>query len=134
MLNGFKEETYNLSLKEMEIYIPWIINGLETKKGKQNAITSNAMIAGIYELEKSKSTKPSKVKKINPARMRVMIRYIRMNRFVTRLISSNKGYWIEPNDMVYKLRVDAIFHRASANYYLAVELKEQMQIDLQKTA
>ena len=83
MIQGWKEETAPLSADEKKL-LPMIVKGLQTKKGKSQAITS------VEIMKKMKSAGFD----LKPPRLRKMIHHIRANHLVMNLVSSSKGYYI----------------------------------------
>ena len=83
MIQGWENETAPLSDDEKKL-LPIIAKGLSNKRGKENAITSTAIILKMK----------SAGYKIDPPRLRKMIHHIRMKHLVMNLISSSKGYYI----------------------------------------
>lgn len=83
MIKGFKRETCPLSDYEQDILLPAILSVLEGKIGRQNAVKNK----DIIELLKKKC-------KINPARLRKVINYIRINDYLTGLVATSKGYYM----------------------------------------
>ena len=83
MIKGFKRETCPLSDYEQNILLPAILSVLEGKIGRQNAVKNK----DIIELLKKKY-------KINPARLRKVINYIRINDYLTGLVATSKGYYM----------------------------------------
>ena len=81
-ITGFDKETKPLNAFEKEL-LPGMIKGLRTKWGKENAISARQIIQA-YRAQDIK---------ISGARVRKMINYIRIKRLVTKLISSNRGYY-----------------------------------------
>ena len=83
MIKGFKRETCPLSDYEQDILLPAILSVLENKTEKQNAVKNK----DIIELLKKKY-------KINPARLRKIINFIRINDYLTGLVATSKGYYM----------------------------------------
>lgn len=86
MINGFKKETQELSKFEHTL-VPIMVKGLLGRQGKSEAIT-NKQICEVLKPHYSK---------INQARVRKIIHYIRCNRLVTNLIATSKGYYRAQN-------------------------------------
>lgn len=84
MLNGFENITQSLTSKELETLLPGFIAGLKKRVGKNNAITSTAIIKGFEQ----------KGTKINGSTVRKIINHIRTHDLLPGLIASEKGYYI----------------------------------------
>lgn len=84
MLQGFEQYTYQLTKNEEGELLPLFVACLSKKIGKDKAITNKV----ICEKMKARGYK------LNPARVRKIISFIRLNGLVINLISSKKGYFI----------------------------------------
>lgn len=83
-LINFEEITYELDEYEIKNLLPLVICGINTKNGKDKAITGSKIIQKLKERNL----------KINGARLRKIIQYIRLNNLVFHLVSSKKGYYV----------------------------------------
>lgn len=83
MLKGFNEETSPLTEYEMTELMPVMIRGLQTKKGKANAVTNKHIVRSL----KSNF-------KISEPRVRKIINNIRTNHTIPGLIATSEGYYI----------------------------------------
>jgi predicted transcriptional regulator len=81
MLKNYENITFELTDQEKQI-LPQIIKGLNTKKGRKNAITGDKICEAMY---------------ISPPRLRKIISYIRVNNLIFGLCSANNGYYIAEN-------------------------------------
>ena len=81
MLKNYENITFELTDQEKKI-LPQIIKGLNTKKGRKNAITGDKICEAMY---------------ISPPRLRKIISYIRVNNLIFGLCSANNGYYIADN-------------------------------------
>jgi hypothetical protein len=138
MMDGFEDITYNLTPTELDVIIPIICRSLSVRIGETKAITNTEIQKGLYDYRCRKyrelhQSEPPKgfIKKYDGPRIRLMIRYIRVNNLVPRLASSSNGYWVEPDDAKLKAVTESIMHRAQANYFLARRLQEQMREQLE---
>lgn len=82
MINGFEEQTENLSEYELSL-VPIFVQGFSKKVGKVNSITSAEIIAKL---------KPQH--KLSGARVRKIVNHIRNEGLLPGLIATNKGYYI----------------------------------------
>lgn len=84
MLPGFEEYTYELNDYEKDILLPVFIKAFTAKKqGPEHAVTNKHI---LQELK-------SKGYKINDARVRKVINYIRRMDLIPGLVASSKGYY-----------------------------------------
>lgn len=83
MITGFERETHKLTDYECEMIRP-MINGLLQHIGKDNAVTSTQMIAGMK----------THGFKINPPRVRKLINFIRVTNRLKNVIATSHGYYI----------------------------------------
>jgi len=105
MIYGFKKETEQLSEYEQNVVLPVIVKGLQTKIGKENAITNTQMIKGLQKYG---------YKKISEPRIRKIINFIRIQGLIINLIASNKGYWIEQDIEERRKYVQGVKQRAES--------------------
>lgn len=103
MINGFEDFTYELSDKEKRI-LPWFVNGLKVKIGKEKAVTNKEMCAGFLRLGQI----------VSEARARKIISHIRINGLVKNLIATSKGYYIEPDLERRRVYVESLNQRIRA--------------------
>lgn len=83
MIKGFDRETQPLTEYEVGVLLPLLIEGLQTKLGRENAVTNKHIVnalKGAY--------------KLNEARVRKIINHIRTNDLVPGLIATSEGYFI----------------------------------------
>lgn len=105
MILGFEPETEPLTDYESTELLPAIIRGLETKVGKENAITNVKMIGGL---------RAHGYKGLSEVRIRKIINHIRVKGIIRNLIASNRGYWIENDLQERKRYVSSVRQRAEA--------------------
>ena len=84
MITGFEEYTHELNDYEEKTLLPVIVKGLKTKIGKENAVTNKEICSALKKLDL----------KVNDARIRKVISFIRINRIIENLISNSKGYFL----------------------------------------
>ncbi len=104
MINGFIEQTKELT-KEEFIISGFIIGILKNKLGAENAITSKELIYDLYYFHNIK---------INDARIRKIINYIRIECKLLNLIATSKGYYTEGNQDKIDTYVESLYQRAGA--------------------
>lgn len=83
MIKGFDRETQPLTEYEIGVLLPLLVKGLQTKLGRENAVTNKHIVnalKGAY--------------KLNEARVRKIINHIRTNDLVPGLIATSEGYFI----------------------------------------
>lgn len=83
MIKGFDRATQPLTEYELGVLLPLLIEGLQTKLGRENAVTNKHIVnalKGAY--------------KLNEARVRKIINHIRTNDLVPGLIATSEGYFI----------------------------------------
>lgn len=73
-----------LSNYEQNVLLPILMKGLEMKKGKTNAVTSDQIVMGVR----------NQSLKINSSSVEMIINYIRMNDLIVGLMGSARGYYI----------------------------------------
>jgi hypothetical protein len=115
-IKNFEEHTHDLTSTEMEIIVPAIIKGLNTKIGKENAITNKQMVEGLYAVKRVRTTGP---------RIRKMINHIRLSGKIERLVATSKGYYISNDPEELKDYVESLHQRAESIAALAAQLDFQ---------
>lgn len=105
MIPDFEAETEELTKYEMTL-VPLFVRGLRDKQGKENTVSSSQIIERMAK------------HKLNPARVRKIINYIRVKGLVKNLVACAKGYYIETD--VEKIRKYVKGLRARAAAILAV--------------
>jgi hypothetical protein len=111
MIYGFEKETSPLNDKELEL-IPGLVISFCRRVGKKRAI-QNWQILRTYR---------KRGYRIDSARLRKMINYIRINNMVPNLVSGNVGYWIEPNPYFVKKYIKSLISRSNAIKTVAIKL------------
>lgn len=83
MIKGFDRETQPLTEYELGVLLPLLIEGLQTKLGRENAVTNKHIVNALKDAYK-----------LNEARVRKIINHIRTNDLVPGLIATSEGYFI----------------------------------------
>lgn len=83
MIKGFDRETQPLTEYEIGVLLPLLVKGLQTKLGRESAVTNKHIVNAL------KGTC-----KLNEARVRKIINHIRTNDLVPGLIATSEGYFI----------------------------------------
>ena len=103
---GFEEQTQPLTAWEQHNLLPVMLAGLRTKVGQDNAVTSGQIIKAL-------KADPYNFK-INGARVRKVINYIRLNGMVRNLVASSKGYYIEQDPKAVEVYKQSLRDRIGA--------------------
>lgn len=101
MINGFEEETHELTAKEKEL-LPLLVAGLRGKIGKDNQITNEEIRSKL---------KYNKGLSVPAVRVRKLINYIRTKQLITNLVSDNKGYFIATDEITVINYVESLTQR-----------------------
>lgn len=118
MILGFEEQTYDLT--EIEIVLAGLIaKGLITKVGKKMAVTNKFMQAKMLQHGH----------KIDAARMRAIIHYIRMNNIVPNLLSTSKGYFVSTSVEDTRKYIHSLRQRANSIKDLANAMENVLVIE-----
>lgn len=83
MIKGFDRETQPLTEYEVGVLLPLLVKGLQTKLGRENAVTNKHIVTAL-----------NGTCKLNEARVRKIINHIRTNDLVPGLIATSEGYFI----------------------------------------
>lgn len=91
MIQGFEEQTEELTQYEIEVLVPIMVKGLSTKIGQDNAITNSKIRSRLKDKEMD----------ITDSKIRKIINYIRVNKLIVNLLATSKGYFIsnDPNEI-----------------------------------
>ena len=109
MLKGFEDITYELTKEEME-KLPIVVKGLQTKIGKQKAVTSTKICDALN---------------IIGPRLRKMINHIRINNLIFGLCSSSNGYFIAENEKEINEYIISLKQRIKAQVDVLNALEQQ---------
>ena len=109
MLKGFEDITYELTKEEME-KLPIVVKGLQTKIGKQKAVTSTKICDALN---------------IKGPRLRKMINHIRVNNLLVGLCSSSNGYFIAENEKEINEYIISLKQRIKAQVDVLNALEQQ---------
>ena len=119
MINGFEEITYHLTEYERDILLPIMIKGLKKRHGIENAITSKVIQEKCSDAGY----------KLNGARIRKLINYIRINHLVPFLMATSKGYYVENDISKLYTYIESLNQRANAILAVAKSLEKQLSND-----
>ena len=76
--------TRSLSKYDLNVLLPIVREGLETKRGKENAVTANQIIAALR----------AHGLKIDSYSVKMLVHYIRRNDLIVGLMASSVGYYV----------------------------------------
>lgn len=116
MVEGFENETHELTEYEETTLLPVIIKGLSNKIGVENAVTST---------EITKKMKGAGYK-LDPARLRKLINHIRINNLIYNLIATSKGYYIAQTPSECRDFIKSLDQRANAIILVRDAMKYQL--------
>lgn len=104
MITNFEKETHELNDYERDVLLPLLVKGLRTKMGKENAVTNKQICKALKE----------RGHKINDARVRKIVQYIRLNGLVHLVIATSKGYYLATNTEEVEKYIRSLSERLSA--------------------
>lgn len=109
MIQGFEEQTEELTQYEVEVLVPIMLKGLSTKIGQSNAITNSRIRSRLKEKEIE----------ITDSKIRKIINYIRVKKLIINLLATGKGYFISNDpDEISKYK-EGLIARANSILNLA---------------
>lgn len=117
MIKGFDNETQPLTEYELKQVLPVILEGLKTKIGKANAVTNKFIISrlrGTY--------------KVDAARIRKIINYIRTNDLLPGLIATSEGYFLATTESELLEYEDSLKGREEAIKAVRLSIARQRRI------
>lgn len=104
MIKGFETETEELTEYESTVLLPLIVKGLSVKIGQKNAVTNGKMRTKLQE----------KGYEVTDPRIRKIINYIRMNKLITNLLATSKGYYVSNDAKEIEDYKQSLISRANA--------------------
>lgn len=110
-----KNETRALSSYDLNVLLPILKKGLETKKGKANAVTGKQIIEGLR----------SHGLKVNTKSMIMLINYIRTNDLIEGLMASGTGYYIANSELELAVYEAGLFGREQSLKNLRLSMQRQ---------
>lgn len=111
MIKNFEDITKQLSYRELNYYVPLLKQGLETKIGIENIISTPEIIKRIHEFEKRGNPD---AKKLEDVRIRIMVRHIIINDMVPCLVSSRKGFYVATKPSEIDSEIQSLDDRITA--------------------
>lgn len=114
MLKGFKEQTEPLTDYERKTLVPILVQGLQTKVGKQSAVTNKYIVSKLKDRYK-----------ITEARVRKIINYIRITGLVPCLIATSDGYYIAQSNDEIRDYESSLYGRENAIREVRLSLDRQ---------
>ena len=114
MITGFKKQTKELTTKEMAL-VPLVVNILETRKGKKQAITNRKIIKILKNIGY----------RTTPPRIRKIIRHIRINGSIKKLIATSKGYYVSTKKSELDDYIQSLYQRSNSIQLIAQKLNSQ---------
>jgi len=101
-INGFEDQTHELSDYEKANVLPLFLKGISKKVGVDLAITNKEIVTAL-KLKGIKTT---------DSRIRKIVNYVRTEGLVPGLIATSKGYYISNDPVEIAKYVDSLNQRA----------------------
>jgi hypothetical protein len=115
MIDGFENETHDLTDYELKTLLPIISTKIQLNKGPDNAVTSQHVITVLKGVG-HRTTGP---------RLRKMINVIRRTGKVRNLVASSKGYYVAIDKEDAKRFIDSLREREEAIRAVRLAMEEQ---------
>ena len=124
MVIDFEDQTHELNDYELNVLVPRMVSGFRSRLGAKKAITSTKAM---------KQMKESGLK-IDPARFRKIVNYIRTNGLVFNLVATGKGYHIAQNEMECRRFMESLKQRINSitMVYDAMESQLEKTLNIKK--
>lgn len=103
MIKGFDNETQPLTDYETGVLLPLLVRGLQTKIGRNRAVTNKHIVTSL---------KPAY--KISDARVRKIINHIRTADLIPGLIATSEGYFIAETEQELRDYEESLLGREMA--------------------
>jgi hypothetical protein len=126
MIKNFEQVTADLNHDEKKI-VPIIVKRFQNLKGKQNIVTNQQIIDGLYKHYNIKLTQP---------RVRKIIQYIRLNNLLAGLIATQGGYYYTTRESEIRDWIETMKQREAAiraSYQIAEEHLKMLRTKAQAT-
>lgn len=117
MIPGFVVETQPLSPYEKKQLLPVVVKGLQTRVGKENAITNGEMCNILEDLGY----------RVSASRLRKIINHIRIFGLIYNLMATSNGYYIATSKDEVEEYVKSLEGRENAINAVRMSLESQMQ-------
>ncbi len=118
MIEGFENETADLTIYELTVVLPALSNGLRTKLGKQNAVTNKEIVAGLMK---------NRGIQVTEARVRKIINYIRNRGIIPCLIATSTGYYVATDKKEMVDYIDSLLGREEAIRVVRESMQAQLR-------
>ncbi len=115
MRTELKKETCPLSNYELNVLLPIVIKGLETKKGKANAVTNKQIVQGLQ----------SHGLKVTVRQVCRLISYIRTNDLIVGLMGSRNGYYTTNSEREFIGYEHRLFKREASLKKVRLSIERQ---------
>lgn len=115
MKKELKKETCPLSNYELNVLLPILMKGLETKKGRANAVTNKQIVQGLKKHGL----------KIRERQVYKMISYIRRNDLIVGLMSSSNGYYTTNSEREFIGYEHRLFSREASLKKVRLSIERQ---------
>lgn len=116
MKNVLIKETYRpLSIYEQNVLLPILMNGLEMKKGKVNAVTGKQILHGLR----------NSGLRVGERQVYRLINHIRTNDLIVGLMASYNGYYITSNEQELIDYEENLLARETAFREVRMSIKRQ---------
>ena len=107
---------------ERATLLPIMVKSLQTKRGKDKAVTNSAMRLGLME---------HGYMKVSEARIRKIINHIRTNGLVECLVATSEGYFVSDDVQEVEKYIETLKSRENAIRAMREHVEEQCE-DLRK--
>lgn len=117
MINGFEDETEELTQYELEELLPVLVEHLPKKIGIKKAVTNAKMVRGLKDMGLN----------VNGPRLRKLINYIRRKNLVSNLIATSRGYYIPVTTQEFANYVESLRQRENAIRAVRIAMQQQLE-------
>lgn len=119
MVNGFEKQTHELTERELVTISPIIAEILKDKVGSSKAITGAKLIKTLNDHGL----------KLDPARLRKVISYLRTHNVVNYLMANSKGYYIATKKEEVVRFIESLDQRANQIILVRDAIAYQLKTD-----
>ena len=121
MITGFENITYQLTEEEIEL-AKLVFKGLKFNSSKNNPKTSKHIVKWFKD----------NGYKMDGARLRKIVNYLRGKQILPNLIATSKGYYVSDDLEEIKKQVKSLTERAKSQLHVAQQIAEYYDIKMEQ--
>ena len=133
MIRNFEEYTHEMTDKERDYVVPWLIKVLTLAVGKEKAVINQNLVREFNYHQRllfgDGKISEDQIIKTRVSRIRKLIHIIRVSDTIPMLLAGAKGYYISDDKEEIETYIGSIEDRLRAIYQIRRALKRQLAKD-----